>query len=277
MKNIAVLISGEYRSFDSCLPTMGQLLTSTHTYNIDVFFCTWSESHQVHPLDNTLSEHISNITKEKIYEKLKLYQVAGVVVLEFDTTKLWKFNEPMCKLWEIGLKMIRETNKQYEYLVILRPDLYFHPSTLIDWDSINPTKLYSAWHHHDAPKANEVVFIGKFDIVASCLPSVNEWTQVRPEYDWHLFLFNFIKEAGVTLEYLEPRVSVLMARPPYNLIVDYDSMLNNFEKWKKKIIDFQKNEYGLTRLIEIWGLDYIKQLYPECFLKKNSSSYKWRI
>ncbi len=122
-KRIAVLISGDYRGFDTCLPTMAPLLKSTDEHKVDIYFSTWSESHHVHPLDPTLAHHVVDITSEKIIDVLHDYDVKGVAIDYYDDS-YWrnginKYNAPMCNRWEAGMKMMRDSGIEYDYLMVL--------------------------------------------------------------------------------------------------------------------------------------------------------------
>ena len=197
-KRIAVLISGDYRGFDTCLPTMAPLLKSTDEHKVDIYFSTWSESHHVHPLDPTLAHHVVDITSEKIFDVLHDYDVKGVVVEHFDK-EYWdklRYNCPMVHRWHEGMKMIKGSGIDYDFVVITRPDLYFNNSDKINLPNLASTyqnKLGVAWADSlHLQKLQDIMFGSSMQNIESlvCGLDLNEWDTAE-EHDWHTWWYTY--------------------------------------------------------------------------------------
>jgi hypothetical protein len=259
---VAILISGDYRAFDVCMPTMHPFLQ-----NNDIYVSTWTESHQAHPHDAGLCNHITDINDVKIRKLLKDYNVVGTKV-DYFKKDYWyagitKYNSPMCNRWDAGVSLIRDSNINYTHLVVLRPDLYFHPHTYINWQDIRPNTLYSAWYHPTSVKFNEVVFIGEIDAVIKCLITEDQWRAAPAMADWHTFLYQHIASTGVLTAYFCGHCPVLMARPPMDNITCYEDVQSRFNHWRDLYIEHQRLNYGMKGIRQIWGDEFVNKLYPD--------------
>jgi hypothetical protein len=256
---VAVLISGEYRGFDICVQTMANIL-STH----DIYFSTWSETTQIHPLDANLRHCITDITEERIIRVLSQYNVKKIKIDHFDR-KYWqqgrKYNSPMCNRWDAGLKLIHDSGIEYDYLIVLRPDLYFRSGATIDWSTIKPNTIYSAWWAEHATKFNEVVLVGEFKTVVKCLLTEDTWVNSAPEEDWHDFLYRHIISQSIKSCGFTPHITVTMARPPLSRIKTYNDAITQFDHYRNLFIKLQKQNHGSEFVRTLWGEKFIDALF----------------
>jgi hypothetical protein len=256
---VAVLISGEYRGFDICVQTMANIL-STH----DIYFSTWSETTQIHQLDANLRHCITNITEERILGSLSEYNVKTIKIDHFDRN-YWqqgrKYNSPMCNRWDAGLKLIHDSGITYDYLIVLRPDLYFRSDAMIDWSTIKSNTIYSAWWAERATKFNEVVMVGEFKIVVKSLLTEYTWENSAPEEDWHDFLYRHIISQSINSEGFTPPIAVTMARPPVSRIKTYDDAIAQFDHYRDMFIKSQKQDHGIEFVKTMWGEKFIDALF----------------
>lgn len=113
MKQIAVLIAGEYREFEIAHQSWSFLKWP----NVDLFFSTWSESSGLIPGGIVNQE---KITIEKIHNRILTvaYDIADPIL----TTN----NERMINRWQAGLRLIQSHEKKYDVIILIRPDMWIH-------------------------------------------------------------------------------------------------------------------------------------------------------
>ena len=212
---------------------MAPLLKSTDEHKVDVYFSTWSESHHVHPLDSTLAHHVVDITSEKIFDVLHDYDVKGVVVEEFDS-EYWatmQYNCPMVHRWKEGMKLIKDSGIDYDFVIIIRPDLYFRSNTKIDWDTLQKHALYSLWWRGDR--------LADLILIADPTTMGKDHTDIR-----------------------NIDVSAVMLRPMINFVNSFSDALINFNKWRDMTIEHQRQTMGLEMIRKHWGKELVDKLYP---------------
>jgi hypothetical protein len=242
------------------LPTMAPLLKSTDEHKVDVYFSTWSESHHVHPLDSTLAHHVVDITSEKIFDVLHDYDVKGVVVEEFDS-EYWatmQYNCPMVHRWKEGMKLIKDSGIDYDFVIIIRPDLYFRSNTKIDWDTLQKHALYSLWWRGD--RLADLILIADPTTMGKVLITVNEWN-VLEDADWHSGWTRYIWAKDHT-DIRNIDVSAVMLRPMINFVNSFSDALINFNKWRDMTIEHQRQTMGLEMIRKHWGKELVDKLYP---------------
>jgi hypothetical protein len=136
MTKIAVLIVGEYRTFPYCHKTMTFLYQPLSTgTDVDVFFSTWS----VTKTDNLLSNHVGynatgslkTVTEQEIEQILKRPAVIKVHDLgkpgaPFSTDESFLI---MRKGWLMGFELIKQSGIDYDYVYVMRPDLFYKRSS----------------------------------------------------------------------------------------------------------------------------------------------------
>ena len=120
---IAVIIYGMYREFDIAVKSWKFLNDS----DFDFYFSTWSKSIQkCEPLGYDLNEdvtskmiskHIPNAVIDVVNEDDVEFDFNGLGPGLINSTK-------MIYHWKNGLKLIKESGKEYDLIVLMRPDSY---------------------------------------------------------------------------------------------------------------------------------------------------------
>ena len=250
MKKIAVLIFGEYRSFDLCVRTYDPILAGN-----DIYFSTWDESHQTNPLDNTLTHNVVGITDAKIRNILSDYNVVATCIDHYEHS-YWsriRYNAPMLHRIHRGLNLIRESGIQYDIIIVTRPDIYFNTfHTPIDWDMLCNGKLYASWFHNEG-FLSEHLLISRADIIMSNIfMSESDW-QTCDETDWHKRFHNHVLSSGIKIENMSFMPSLVFVRPNIETINSYDDAHSNFIFWRDTIVIHQYNQFGYFFVRKIWG------------------------
>jgi HAD superfamily hydrolase (TIGR01509 family) len=120
---IAVLVTGEYRTFDHARKSMHFL----DQPNIDVYFSTWdksSTSDKLSGYDFNKDKNYRIITKKIINRALNIPATVAIQDL-VSSEKIKLSGPPLIKTWYLGFDLIRKSGKKYDYVLLTRPDLYF--------------------------------------------------------------------------------------------------------------------------------------------------------
>lgn len=115
----AVLVYGEYREFDNVVESWKIL----NTLDCDFYFSTWNISKQNNNSLGIFKEF--DVTKEMI---LKYYPQSVVDIrnpYEYnDVSDWWGSSAKIYNHWKNLVKLLDDSNKEYDFILILRPDLY---------------------------------------------------------------------------------------------------------------------------------------------------------
>jgi hypothetical protein len=120
---IAVIVYGMYREFDIAVKSWNFIDDS----DFDFYFSTWSKSIQkCEPLGYDLNE---DITPEMITKHIPnaVIDIVDENNVEFDFNSLGPGlinSTKMIYHWKNGLKLIKESGKEYDLIVLMRPDSY---------------------------------------------------------------------------------------------------------------------------------------------------------
>ena len=113
---IAVLISGEYRTFPESVQSMSFLADPA----VDLYFSTWDVS--------TIQYKFLNIYNTKTITKEDIFKYLREKPVHIDIASLPNKGSTihlMINRWVAGLNMINKSGIVYDYIYIIRPDLYF--------------------------------------------------------------------------------------------------------------------------------------------------------
>lgn len=118
---VAVLIVGEYRTFPNCRKTM--LFLNQPELDIDVYVSTWDQTNTLNPEVSTLTPTApiyQPVTKEQIEKDIGIPITCAIHKREEISAIL-----PIIRGWLLGFDLLRKSSKQYDYVLLLRPDTFF--------------------------------------------------------------------------------------------------------------------------------------------------------
>jgi len=278
---IAVLISGEYRTFDLAKKSMGFLYDDC----IDVYFSTWDRTyHQSHRLKII---HDEEVTLDRVKNSLDDKQLTGYCY-ESSTMfnkSLARYNSKMIHRWRRGLDLIKYSGFEYDAIMIIRPDIYFQePSMKIELiiervKNIESNVLYSGWPMGNNSQ-DDIVLLGSPAIMHSAIGGldIDKWGNAD-QGDWHTWFWQDLTDRNIMLAQIVPTVRYCFCRP--NATIEDDT----FEKihvksntWRYALIEQQIIEYGIKRVKELWHDRiliemeefWISQGKPHCQLRLRS-------
>lgn len=264
-KRIAVVISGEYRTFDMAVKTMPFLQAD----NVDIYFSTWNMSVQVNvDLDVNITEHI---TVEKIERAIAPKKLTGCNIQprsKYDFAKC-RYNTQMIDRWKWGLTLVKNSKVEYDVIMLMRPDLGFRQiynpdyfTSLDQFLDMPDDIIMTAWNQEGKePRMDDVLFIGKaksmMDTILSI--SIHEWNR-SDDYDWHRWLYNeFQRQARVTKRTF-PHVVVVFCRGTVVEGDDYDQMRIKSVLWRNNQVENLRKERGDEYTKEVWGQNILEEL-----------------
>jgi len=189
---IAILLSGEYRTFSECAESMIFLNDPA----VDVYFSTWSTSTynidflNIHETTAITPEHISNY----ILGKDVTINIADVPADKTGTI------DRMINRWVTGMDMIIKSEIVYDYIFILRPDLYFiKPIYEICQDvetHIEKDIFYMIESNgFEQQKLTDLYMISTPDVLTKIINSdlVTNWTTASNlSQEWHHWWYTYV-------------------------------------------------------------------------------------
>lgn len=124
--NIAVLVCGQFREFEYAVRSWD----SIKSLGCDFYFSTWSKSSQKNDLLNISIEE--DINEEKIIKHLPnaVVSILNENDYEFSCETYGNVNSSInvkknIFLWKNCMRLLKESDKQYERVILTRPDIFF--------------------------------------------------------------------------------------------------------------------------------------------------------
>ena len=183
---VAILLSGEYRMFDICRPTM----TFLNDLEVDVYVSTWDTTHHFRPgINLSCYEKVTETQISHVLERPATIQVESV---EVQKTLPDHYNCNMIHRWKQGFQLIQNSGIEYDYVIITRFDLCYDPSVCNQMPKFNfyGDTLGSTWTHDG--KLGDLFMIASYTKMTEFMTAltVEKWV-AGPEPDWHTWFYNF--------------------------------------------------------------------------------------
>jgi hypothetical protein len=259
---IAVLISGEYRTFGHCIRTMDFL----YDPRVDIYVSTWDSSSYVSPKINL--DHTELVNYDRVVNDL--HKDATILIEPQSLIKEVKYSTKMMHRWISGFNLIKESNNHYDYVIVMRPDLFFNYSCPIDLNSIEQyeNSLGVAWatdEYITNRKLQDVLFLSTYSNMNKLFSTldINKWI-IGDEGDWHTWWFNHCNNT-LPIAYAKNFSNCTF----YRYLTDnnnptFDDVMNAQHNWR----DLQ-----LLNQIDIMGRDALKTAWPENVIQ--NAEDKW--
>lgn len=257
---IAILISGEYRTFKHCRRTMNFL----DDPRADIYVSTWDSSSYVSPKINLNVNEV--VIKQHI--QADLGKKATILIEPQSLVEEVKYSTKMMHRWKAGIKLIQDSNKRYDYVIVMRPDLFFHgPINLNNLLKYN-LSLGVAWATEEYvanKKLQDVLFVSSYDNICKLVGAldIDEWIN-GPEGDWHTWWHNHC-EKNCIINYAREFSHCTF----YRYLTDsnspsFNDVLTAQHDWR----DLQ-----ILNQIDIMGRDAVLTAWPEHVI--NIAESKW--
>ena len=175
---IAILISGEYRTFSVCRKTMAFLDDPC----VDIYFSTWNTNVYSVPA-------INFYRKEYITESRILTDLGKSAVIEIEdenSIDIKKYNTKMIHRWIKGFELIKNSGIEYDYVLIVRPDIFFNnASKFLDTIESYSETVGVAW--------SDLLLVSSYEKIKEIFNdlTIDSWVNSK-EHNWHIWWDNFI-------------------------------------------------------------------------------------
>jgi len=267
-KRIAVLISGEYRTFDICRPTMKFL----DDENTDVYISTWDKS--VYKMAKINLDRTEEVTLGRILSALG--RPARICI---ENRNLFsddrRYNVPMVHRWIKGFEMILDSGIEYDYVLITRPDIIFDKEILhkIDFEKYKDTVGFAWGNSIHLGKLSDIVFLSSFANMKKIFEklTIDVWEYAK-EGDWHVWWHQFVSEI-VTPVNCSEFSHVIFCRLWADKSHSFRDVVNIQHEWRDLNLLNQCDMFGNTFAATCWP----PEVYEHAISKWNSGGFKHRI
>lgn len=240
-RKLAILIVGEYRSFQQCRRTM--LFLDRPDIDTDIYIHTWSRTNTV----NSVGRADSKSYVEPVYRALSQEDVMADLGIANCTVSIEERPEihplpPIIHGWLSGFEMIRSNSIDYDFVLVMRPDLFFQDGAYFTDTKFRDFKEYRnklgvRLPGKDTPdQLDDTYFFSAYSVMDKLLSNQlsNFYTTsyeqpVAPE--WHGFWYHYVKvihELNITN--VPIRSEGIIARYPVNESSTFDEMIDQYYK-----------------------------------------------
>lgn len=249
MPKVAVLISGEYRTFAIARNTMAFL----DDPEIDVYFSTWDTT--IYSLPKLRLKIIESVSHNRI--QAALGRPAKILIenqSQFKRTD--RYNNQMIHRWLAGFQLIKDSGISYDYVIIIRPDLIFNNSVPPTLNQIEQYKesIGAVWSNSlHQRRLTDVLLISSFDNINKLFSnlSIDVW-ETAEQTDWHIWWYEFGLSQGLnfidTPDLNHSTFCRMWVRPDhtFNEIVEIQS------DWRDLVLLNQVDQMGRDFVSSIW-------------------------
>lgn len=253
---IAVLISGEYRTFKYCRPSIPFLDSG----RVDVYFSTWNKNVYKCPKLNLIA--FESVTEETIIDDLG-FKPHGMIVEDFESFEEKKYNSKMIHRWISGFKMIIDSGIEYDYVIVTRPDMYYYYGGKVNLDALTDFKdsLGVIWTHSlKEGKLADITTVSSFKIMKDLMGSlsISDWVNSET-LNWHIWWHDYCQSKAKIVQ-LDDNYSVCIFyrylamdnTRDYSMIIKYD------EDWRDLRILHEIDTHGRETLLEHWTSNIVE-------------------
>lgn len=222
---IAVLVYGQYRDFDISIATWDFI----NHLDCDFYFSTWNKSIQTSEKLNISSSF--DVNEEMIRKFIPNSQISILdesIILKTGSS-LEENTRKIIYHWKNGLKMIRESNVNYDMVFLLRFDTIF----TIDCEYNEVLKLneektlyYDGRGDVENKTISDLFFISKFDVLSEFIDNLNDNAS-----NIHVEISNTILLMNLNLKSVIDKLNFQIIRPNVRELIPNNFNLKNI--WDK--------------------------------------------
>lgn len=250
---IAILISGEYRTFGLCRKTMKFL----DDPRVDIYFSTWDKTIYNIPKINLYK--VEDVTEDIIRKDL-----GKPAIIEIESHVPFvelKYNSRMIHRWKRGFNLIKNSGIKYDYVLVMRPDIYFNSYADHSFEFIDEFKniLASAWHHVDNPGfLNDIMLLSSYSMMCKMFDqlSIQEWV-TSDIGDWHTWWYKFVKNYFPVIETLDRLARCTFCRHWVNETHSFLEIKQIQEDWSDLVVLQISDNVGRVNVEKNWPSDVI--------------------
>lgn len=198
--------------------------------DVDVYFSTWNKTTLYNPDINGSNQKNSAKRIVSLREIQAVLNIpASIKIHNFDS----HCNNPyiaMRKGWILGFNMIKESNIKYDYVYVLRPDLFFRSNALLDQSKFTEFKTQVGFTYLPSTdpilnnlNIDDTSFFSTYENIEKI---INEGTfDLDQKYGgWHHVFYEYVASKGLTF-------GIIPLKDPGNLIGRYP--MNRNSTWRE--------------------------------------------
>jgi hypothetical protein len=224
MKNIAVLIYGQYREFELAIKSWHFMNLSA---NIDYYISTWDITYEKFP-DNSKS-HISRVSKDKIEKHVKL---SGYNIVS--ETESGLISSSSCMMYHIRevIKLMVSSGTIYDAVILIRPDVWVHEgldfNTMLIDEQITPNTILGYGPIHKDPINNYVVMDNLFATSYDTIKKLSS-LPLTPFRDIHNVLASHFVENDIIVQSFKGESDLSIVRSNARLLEPHQLTIENIK------------------------------------------------
>jgi len=244
MKTVAVCISGQFRSFDKCLPSIfSNLILTNSNYQLK-FFTSFAKEENKHINIPTEFFKISSVIKieedsvlpDLTYQKSKYKYQEFQLDSENDPKLIYYQLKQIQSVFNIVKEYEKNNNMTFDYVMRLRPDLEI--KSIFNWKSLGEFIITPSEDHFRG--YNDRFAIGPRNLMEIYMNRLDYWISENDD-------INFTTQNEVNLKHYLDNHNILVNKIPIDLqYIRY----NDFSKTKLKIREITNNEAHFTNVTD---------------------------
>jgi hypothetical protein len=237
--NIAVLVFGEYREFEFAVKSWKFL----NEFDCDVYFSTWDTSNQIK------EDFGINICEQITIEKIRNRIPNAVVSIknQKEVDMLSGNTQKMFYHWKESFRLMIESGKSYDSIMLLRPDLHFELDTHKIFGELNElnilycNKLINA-NGYTSPKPfllTDTFYYGNYNEMSKFITGLDVYSS---ELSPHKQLYKLVTKLNLKTKIVD--FNIIIARPTLRDVESptIEHIIEKFNEWKFVVSPHEKTK-----------------------------------
>ena len=229
MKTVAVCISGQFRSFDKCLPSIfSNLILTNSNYQLKFFTSFAKEENkpiniptEFFKISSVIKIEEDSVLPDLTYQKSKYKYQEFQLDSENDTKLIYYQLKQFQSVFKIVEEYEKNNNMTFDYVMRLRPDLEI--KSIFNWKSLGEFIITPSEDHFRG--YNDRFAIGPRNLMEIYMNRLDYWISENDD-------INFTTQNEVNLKHYLDNHNILVNKIPIDLqYIRY----NDFSKTKLKI------------------------------------------
>lgn len=244
MKTVAVCISGQFRSFDKCLPSIfSNLILTNSNYQLKFFTSFAKEENkpiniptEFFKISSVIKIEEDSVLPDLTYQKSKYKYQEFQLDSENDPKLIYYQLKQIQSVFNIVEEYEKNNNMTFDYVMRLRPDLEI--KSIFNWKSLGEFIITPSEDHFRG--YNDRFAIGPRNLMEIYMNRLDYWISENDD-------INFTTQNEVNLKHYLDNHNILVNKIPIDLqYIRY----NDFSKTKLKIRDITNNEVHFTNVTD---------------------------
>jgi hypothetical protein len=244
MKTVAVCISGQFRSFDKCLPSIfSNLILTNSNYQLKFFTSFAKEENkpiniptEFFKISSVIKIEEDSVLPDLTYQKSKYKYQEFQLDSENDPKLIYYQLKQIQSVFNIVKEYEKNNNMTFDYVMRLRPDLEI--KSIFNWKSLGEFIITPSEDHFRG--YNDRFAIGPRNLMEIYMNRLDYWISENDD-------INFTTQNEVNLKHYLDNHNILVNKIPIDLqYIRY----NDFSKTKLKIREITNNEAHFTNVTD---------------------------